>query len=118
MRLVSPRTLLRWRAHLVARRWTYPHRRAAAHVRTGPAGRGLASVLVSGPRCSSTPRRRPTEPGCRGRNDALMNVSGAVGGVLAGGLVAATSYPTLCALAAALPAFVLVAVLRRRHDPR
>src|SRR3954454_15223852 len=27
MRLVSPRTLLRWHAHLVAWRWTYPHRR-------------------------------------------------------------------------------------------
>jgi putative transposase len=27
LRLVSPRTLLRWRAQLVARRWTYPRRR-------------------------------------------------------------------------------------------
>jgi putative transposase len=27
IRLVSPRTLLRWHAHLVARRWTYAHRR-------------------------------------------------------------------------------------------
>jgi hypothetical protein len=27
MRLVTPRTRLRWHAQLVARRWTYPHRR-------------------------------------------------------------------------------------------
>jgi putative transposase len=26
LRLVSPRTLLRWHAQLIARRWTYPHR--------------------------------------------------------------------------------------------
>jgi len=27
MRLVSPRTLLRWHTQLITRRWTYPHRR-------------------------------------------------------------------------------------------
>ncbi len=27
LRLVSPRTLLRWHAQLIARRWTYPRRR-------------------------------------------------------------------------------------------
>src|SRR6476619_2992065 len=27
LRLVTPRALLRWHAQLVARRWTYPHRR-------------------------------------------------------------------------------------------
>jgi hypothetical protein len=39
VRLASPRTLLRWHAQLVARRWTYPHRRPgrrASHRRSGP----------------------------------------------------------------------------------
>ena len=39
-RLVSPRTLLRWHAQLVARRWTYPHRRPVRPP-TAPAIRDL-----------------------------------------------------------------------------
>jgi transposase InsO family protein len=40
VRLVSPRTLLRWHAQLVARRWTYPHRRPGRPP-TAPALRAL-----------------------------------------------------------------------------
>jgi len=36
MRLVSPRTLLRWHAQLVARRWTYPHRSPGRAATTAP----------------------------------------------------------------------------------
>jgi hypothetical protein len=32
LRLVSPRTVLRWHAHLVARRWTYPQRQPGRRV--------------------------------------------------------------------------------------
>ena len=41
LRLVSPRTLLRWHAKLVARRWTYP-RRPSGRPPTAPALRALA----------------------------------------------------------------------------
>jgi hypothetical protein len=43
MRLVSPRTLLRWHASLVCQRWTYPHPRPGrpAH-RSADPGAGAA----------------------------------------------------------------------------
>src|SRR3954447_11251495 len=40
LRLVSPRTLLRWHAQLIARRWTYPHR-SPGRPRTEPPIRAL-----------------------------------------------------------------------------
>ena len=44
-RLVSPRTLLRWHAQLVAHRWTYPHRRLGRPP-TSPAIRDLAVQMA------------------------------------------------------------------------
>ncbi len=49
LRLVSPRTLLRWHAQLVTRRWTYPHRRP---------GRPPTSEAIR-PWCCASPRRIP-----------------------------------------------------------
>jgi putative transposase len=43
--IISPRTLLRWHAALVRRRWTYPHRRPG-RPRTRPAIRALALEMA------------------------------------------------------------------------
>ena len=45
IRLVSPRTLLRWHQQLVARRWTYPHRRPGRPP-TAPAIRDLVLQMA------------------------------------------------------------------------
>jgi hypothetical protein len=61
LRFVSPRTLLRWHAHLIAHRWTYPRRQpgpttdpAAPISRSAPA-RGQQSPTLQGRR---SPLRR------------------------------------------------------------
>jgi putative transposase len=43
--IITPRTLLRWHAELVRRRWTYP-RRTAGRPRTGPAVRRLVLEMA------------------------------------------------------------------------
>jgi len=50
LQLVSPRTLLRWHHQLVARRWTYPHRRP---------GRPPHRTDDPGPRATAGPRESP-----------------------------------------------------------
>ena len=81
-------------------------------------GLGWSAVLVSGSALLVDAVPAADRPRVQGRTDALMNLSGALGGAIAGGLVAATSYPTLCALTATLPALVLAAVVRRRRGAR
>ena len=45
--IISPRTLLRWHASLVRRKWTYP-RRAPGRPRTAPAIRELVLEMARG----------------------------------------------------------------------
>ena len=81
-------------------------------------GTGWSAVLVSGSALLVDAVPVAERPRVQGRTDALMNLGGALGGAMAGAIVAATSYATLCAVATALPAFVLVAVVRRLRGPR
>src|SRR6186997_3232493 len=50
VRLVSPRTLLRWHAQLVARRWTYPHRRPGRRPTTPPIRALVLRIARENPR--------------------------------------------------------------------
>ncbi len=76
-------------------------------------GVGWSAVLVSGSALLIDAVHAADRARVQGRTDAVMNLSGALGGGVAGAIVAATSYSSLCALAAVLPASVLVAVAVR-----
>ena len=75
-------------------------------------GLGWSAALVSGSALLVDAVPPADRPGVQGRADLAVNLSGALGGGLAGLIMAATSYGVLNALAASLAAIVLVAVLR------
>jgi putative transposase len=67
--IISPRTLLRWHADLIRRRWAYPHR-APGRPRTAPDVRALVPEMAKrvprqNPACGPDPRlyaRRSCSP--------------------------------------------------------
>ena len=75
-------------------------------------GLGWSAALVSGSALLVDAVPPADRPGVQGRADVAVNLSGALGGGLAGLIMASTSYGVLNALAALLAATVLVAVLR------
>ena len=78
LRLVSPRTLLRWHAQLVARRWTYPHRRSGRPPTAPPIRTLVLRMARENPRWAyrriqgELDRPRP----CRGRLNCLEDLEG------------------------------------------
>jgi MFS family permease len=75
-------------------------------------GLGWSATLVSGSALLVDAVPVADRPGVQGRADAVVNLGGAIGGSVAGVVVAATSYGVLGTGAAIVAVVVLVAVLR------
>ena len=69
LRLVSPRTLMRWHAQLVARRWTYPRRRPGRPPIPPPIRALVLRMARENPRWRPRPDRAP------GHRESQLGVS-------------------------------------------
>jgi MFS family permease len=78
-------------------------------------GLGWSAALVSGSALLVDAVPAADRTRVQGRADVVVNLSGVLGGSVAGAVAAATSYGVLCALATVLAAGVLAAVVRARH---
>ncbi|MEH3033940.1 MAG: MFS transporter, partial [Aeromicrobium erythreum] len=81
-------------------------------------GLGWSTSVIAGASLLSTSVDPQDRPRLQGRNDLVMNLSGAGGGLLAGLVVAWQGYGTLNALAATLTLPVLALVLSGRRAAR
>lgn len=80
-------------------------------------GLGWSCALVAGSTLLTESVPEPERPGVQGASDLVMNVCGAVGGAVAGIVVAVASYGWLTTLAA-VPVVLLGASLLRHRRPR
>ena len=82
-------------------------------------GLGWSAGLVAGSTLVTESLPLPVRPGAQGLVDVAMNVSGAVGGVAAGLVVAGTSFAVLGVAAAVLVApYLVTAAAAAVRDPR
>jgi predicted MFS family arabinose efflux permease len=73
-------------------------------------GLGWSCTLIAGSTLITDDVVTADRPAVQGLSDLVMNVAGAVGGALAGLVVAVSSYAVLCAVAA-IPVLLLAAQL-------
>jgi MFS family permease len=78
-------------------------------------GLGWSAALVSGSALLVDAVAPADRTRVQGRADMVVNLSGVLGGGVAGAIAAGTSYGMLCILATALAAIVLPAVVRAWH---
>ncbi len=81
-------------------------------------GLGWSCTLVAGSTLLTESVPEPERPGVQGASDLAMNVCGAIGGAVAGIVVAVASYGWLTALAAVPVVLLAVAVLRSPRSGR